>query len=151
MLQVLAYGQTGSGKTYSMGSTADPQQLNGRSKPYGVIPRALVTLFEGLQQLQPDYEVASKVRTNLKAQKALLQTQGTDSLVRKRCLPGCLLSFSKIACMLTVCSAEFSSLSDSTISRSGRQLQSQGFCRIRSAQHQLSNCGCRGSMQRTCY
>ena len=63
MLQVLAYGQTGSGKTYSMGSTADPQQLNGRSKPYGVIPRALITLFEGLQQLQPDYEVASKVIT----------------------------------------------------------------------------------------
>ncbi|KAK9851878.1 hypothetical protein WJX84_002323 [Apatococcus fuscideae] len=58
---VLAYGQTGSGKTYSMGSTADPQQLNGRSKPYGVIPRALVTLFEGLQQLQADYDVATKV------------------------------------------------------------------------------------------
>ena len=63
--QVLAYGQTGSGKTYSMGSTADPQQLSGRSKPYGVIPRALVTLFEGLQQLQSDYEVASKVSMNL--------------------------------------------------------------------------------------
>ena len=61
MAQVLAYGQTGSGKTYSMGSAADPSQLNGRSKPYGVIPRALVNLFEGLQQLQPDYEVASKV------------------------------------------------------------------------------------------
>ncbi len=61
LLQVLAYGQTGSGKTFSMGSAAEPSQLNGRSKPYGVIPRALVTLFEGLQQLQPDYEVASKV------------------------------------------------------------------------------------------
>ena len=60
LLQVFAYGQTGSGKTYSMGSTADPAQLSGRSKPYGVIPRALVTLFEGLQQLQPEYEVASK-------------------------------------------------------------------------------------------
>lgn len=99
MLQVLAYGQTGSGKTYSMGSTAAPQQLNGSSKPYGVIPRALVTLFEGLQQLQADYEVASKVSADHKGcgPEGMIATKVPRLSGAQNFLSGCLLGFGKVA------------------------------------------------------
>ncbi|KAJ1980548.1 hypothetical protein H4R34_002419 [Dimargaris verticillata] len=58
---VLAYGQTGSGKTYSMGTAAPVGSGGGidDDQSYGIIPRAVSHLFNGLAQRQaehPDFE-----------------------------------------------------------------------------------------------
>ncbi|KAM7536020.1 hypothetical protein Aperf_G00000093015 [Anoplocephala perfoliata] len=47
---VLAYGQTGSGKTYTMGTTFDIDEFS-MSDFVGIIPRAVVDIFERIQNM----------------------------------------------------------------------------------------------------
>nr|CAD2159985.1 unnamed protein product [Meloidogyne enterolobii] len=48
---VLAYGQTGSGKTYTMGTSFDVNQFNlDTNITAGIIPRAALHLFEGMEE-----------------------------------------------------------------------------------------------------
>uniref|UniRef100_A0A914HIU5 Kinesin-like protein n=1 Tax=Globodera rostochiensis TaxID=31243 RepID=A0A914HIU5_GLORO len=59
---VFAYGQTGSGKTYTMGTTsfeADQQQQTNTAA--GIIPRAVVQLFNGINKRRETARKAGKV------------------------------------------------------------------------------------------
>lgn len=50
---ILAYGQTGSGKTYTMGSSDEAGVLEGE---IGIIPRAVMQLFEGVRARKDQVE-----------------------------------------------------------------------------------------------
>eukprot|EP00955_Chlamydomonas_euryale_P012715 137415-Chlamydomonas_euryale.AAC.1 len=67
---VLAYGQTGSGKTYTMGtSTASDDFL--ASDPRGVVPRAIVHLFNHMAKAKKLYDASLQVSEGLPAQRCV--------------------------------------------------------------------------------
>lgn len=51
---VLAYGQTGSGKSYTMGTFPDHAQLSMDLEQAGILPRALVHIFNAIKKFQSE-------------------------------------------------------------------------------------------------